>query len=140
MESPNPQPPTADARTEELTERLSPHASAGLVPTPQPDEYRMLRADIELRGILTPLEVTPELVVVDGHQRLRIAQELEFPVVPVRVVRPDDEVRHLVLAALRRRHLSASQKAALALELEEYELAEQDARARQRANLRNAVE
>jgi N6-adenosine-specific RNA methylase IME4/ParB-like chromosome segregation protein Spo0J len=140
MEPSETQRSDADNRAEELTERLSPHASAGLVPAPQADEYRLLRADIELRGILTPLEVTPDLVVVDGHQRLRIAHELGHLRVPVRVVRPDDEIRHLLLAALRRRHLSASQRAALALELEEYELAQQHARSRQRANLRNAVE
>jgi len=140
MESSKPQPPAAEALADELTERLSPHPSAGLVPAPQPDEYRLLRADIELRGIVTPLEVTPDLVVVDGHQRLRIAHDLEFARIPVRVVRPDDEIRYMVLAALRRRHLNASQRAALALELDDYELRQIEARARQRANLRNAVE
>ncbi len=140
MESPTPQPPATEDRADELTERLSPHASAGLVPAPRADEYRLLRADVELRGIVTPLEITPDLVVVDGHQRLRIAIELELARVPVRVVRPDDEVRYLVLAALRRRHLSASQRAAVALDLDEYELAQREARARQRANLRNATE
>jgi len=140
MKSPKPQPPAAEAPADERTERLSPHASAGLVPAPQAAEYRLLREDIELRGILTPLEVTPDLVVLDGHQRLRIAHELRFPRVPVRVVRPDDEVRHMLLAALRRRHLSASQCAALALELDDYERAQMEGRARQRANLRNTTE
>jgi N6-adenosine-specific RNA methylase IME4/ParB-like chromosome segregation protein Spo0J len=140
MESSKTRPPEAGNTAFEPTERLAPHASAGLVPAPQPEEYRLLRADIELRGILTPLEVTADLVVVDGHQRLRIAHELELARVPIRVVQTDDEVRHLVLAALRRRNLNAAQRAALALELEEYDRAKQEARARQRANLRNAPE
>jgi N6-adenosine-specific RNA methylase IME4 len=140
MESPNTQPADADSPAQELTDRLTPHARAGLVPAAQPAEYRMLRADIELRGIVTPLEVTLARVVIDGHQRLRIARELALARVPVRVVCPEDEIRYLLLAALRRRHLSASQRAALALELEEYELARQHARASQRANLRNALE
>jgi N6-adenosine-specific RNA methylase IME4 len=133
-------PPSGANLGEELVERLSPHPNAGMVPALEADEYRLLRDDVELRGIVTPLEITPDLVVVDGHQRLRIAHELQLARVPVRVVRPDNESRYLVLAALRRRHLSASQRAAIALELDDYELAQIDARARQRANLLNTTE
>ena len=125
---------------EELVDRLSSHPNAGMVPALEADEYRLLRDDVEQRGIVTPLEITPDLVVVDGHQRLRIARELQLARVPVRVVRPDDEIRYMVLAALRRRQLSASQRAAIALELDDYELVQVDARARQRANLRNTTE
>lgn len=135
---------TRSARPEavrvERTGALREHPQAHLVPAADFEQYRMLRGDIEERGIVTPLEVTAGLVVLDGHQRLRIASELELATVPVRIVNVEDEVRYLLLAALRRRHLSASQRAALALELEECEQARLRGRARQRANLRQNAE
>jgi N6-adenosine-specific RNA methylase IME4 len=72
---------------------------------------------------------------LDGHQRLRAACELGLDRLSVRVVAPDDEVVYLLLAALRRRQLTASQKAALALELVSYEELRAQARVRQRQNL-----
>ena len=122
------------------TERLLPHPRAELVPAIGREEYALLRADIARRGLLVPLEVTAELVVLDGHQRLRLARELRLPAVPVRIVAPEDEASHMLLAVLRRRHLSPSQRAALAVQLEEVEQAGKQARARQRANLRQAPE
>lgn len=103
-------------------------------------EYRQLRADIEQRGIVTPLEITADKVVLDGRQRLRAAGELGIARVPVAVVAPADEVTHMLLAALLRRHLTASQRAALALELSDYEQERERAQRRQRANLRGSVE
>jgi ParB-like chromosome segregation protein Spo0J len=105
--------------------RLRPHPQATRVPALTPEEYAMLLADIDKRGILTPLDVTAELVVLDGHQRLRAAIDLGFPSVPGRVVDVPggDELAYLLLAALRRRQLTPSQRAAIALELEEIEQA-----------------
>jgi hypothetical protein len=60
--------------------------------------------------------------------------------VPVRVVAPAHEVAYMLLAALRRRQLSPSQRAALALELDEIEQASKQGRARQLANLRPDAE
>ena len=79
------------------------------------DEFDALRADIASRGILTPLEITAAGVVVDGLHRLQAAQLLGLEEVPIRSVAPADEVEHILLAALNRRHLSQSQKAALAM-------------------------
>lgn len=52
----------------------------------RPEEYRLLRASIEREGIREPLVVWPrdgQLILVDGHNRYRIARELglECPVV-----------------------------------------------------------
>ena len=63
-------------------------------------------------------------------------QELGFERVPTRIVEPEDEAEHMLRSALRRRHLSASQRAALALELADYHLVREQADKRRRANLR----
>jgi ParB-like chromosome segregation protein Spo0J len=120
--------------------RLRAHPQADLIPRLTPGEYRTLVVDIDRRRLLTPLEITRERVVLDGHQRLRAARQLGLERVPVRVVAPDDEVAHMLLAALRRRQLSASQRAALALELDEIEQAKEQGRARRLANLRPGPE
>jgi N6-adenosine-specific RNA methylase IME4 len=104
------------------------------------DEYAPFLADIAERGILTPLEVTEAGVVLDGRARLRAARELGFGRVPTRVVEPEDEAEHMLRSALRRRHLSASQKAALALELADCQLVREQADKRRRANLRQATD
>jgi N6-adenosine-specific RNA methylase IME4 len=99
------------------------------------DEFDALRADIASRGILTPLEITAAGVVVDGLHRLQAAQLLGLEEVPIRSVAPADEVEHILLAALNRRHLSQSQKAALAIELDEYRCAKDAARKRRTRNV-----
>jgi N6-adenosine-specific RNA methylase IME4/ParB-like chromosome segregation protein Spo0J len=130
---------TSDAFHRETSE-LKPHPHAARVPAPTRDEYRELRADVDRRSVVTPLAVTAELVVLDGHQRLRAAKELKLRQLPVRVVSPPDEVAFMLLAALRRRNLTASQRAMLAVELAEVEQAREEACRRRLANLRQNSE
>ena len=59
---------------------------------------------------------------------------------PVRIVAPDDPAEHVLLAALQRRHLSASQRAALALELDDYREAKATAQQNRLANLNRATD
>jgi N6-adenosine-specific RNA methylase IME4 len=103
-------------------------------------EYEAFRADIAADGILSPLEITEEGLVLDGRQRLRAARELELKAVPVRVIAVDDPLDFMLRAALLRRQLTPSQRAALALELERYREHRARARERQRANLRQGSE
>ena len=130
----------AETIIEQAPERLRPHPQAALVPALTSDEYELLRADIAARGVVSPLEVTAAAVVLDGHQRLRAARELQLPSVPTHLVSPEDETEFLILAALRRRQLSPSQRAAIALELNEYRELRAQAQTRQRANLRGQTE
>jgi len=118
---------------------LRPHEHAQLPPL-SPAARAALLEDVRTRGIVEPLEITREGVVLNGRERLAAAEELGLERVPVRIVDPADRVEYIILAALQRRHLSASQRAALALELDQYRELRQDARTRQRANLRNSVE
>jgi len=119
---------------------LKPHAEASLVPPMTSEEYAALRASIRERGLRSPLEIDPSGTVLDGHHRLRAALELGLEQVPVRVVDPEDPVGYVIEAAIRRRQLSPSQRAALAVELEDYWQARAEARRRSRANLAGFAE
>ena len=103
-------------------------------------EFAAFSADVAKRGILQPLEITAAGVVLDGRHRLRAAHELGKQTVPVQVVAPADPVEHMLRAALQRRHLGASQKAALALELEICQQERTRADRRRRANLKQHTE
>lgn len=73
------------------------------------DEYATLRDSIAEYGIITPLVVTQDNVLIAGHQRLRVAQELGLDTVPcvVRQVASDTELELLLIEDnVRRRHLS----------------------------------
>jgi N6-adenosine-specific RNA methylase IME4 len=118
------------------TRQLRAHEHSSLVPDLDGCAYAALRDDIADRGLLQPLEITSKGIVLDGRQRLRAATELGHATVPVLLVEPADELEHIILAALQRRHLSASQRAALAVELDRYQQLRSEAVGRQRANLR----
>lgn len=116
------------------------HPQAELVPAMRAEEYRAFLADVARHGVVVPLEITAAGVVLDGRERLRAAQELGLGEVPVRVVAPANELEHMLRVAILRRQLTASQRAALAVELQQYRELEAEGRARQRANLRQLAE
>ncbi|MEM4099012.1 MAG: MT-A70 family methyltransferase, partial [Candidatus Micrarchaeaceae archaeon] len=102
----------------ELVSELKPHPHQGLVPRMTNEEYNALLKDIKLNGILQPIDITPERVILDGHHRVKAAKELGIKEVEVRI--PElgsmSEDEYLVSVALNRRHLTEGQKAMLALE------------------------
>jgi N6-adenosine-specific RNA methylase IME4/ParB-like chromosome segregation protein Spo0J len=116
------------------------HRDASRVPDMQPAEFEALLADVAERGIQTPLDINVIGVVLDGRHRFRCAEELGLGDVPVRVVSAENEVGYMLLAAVNRRQLSPSQRAALVLELEEVRRREEDGRRRSRANLKQNAE
>ena len=119
---------------------LRDHPQAALVPSMADEEYAAFLVDLRERGVRVPLEMTSEGVVLDGHHRLRAARELGLPEVPVRLVAVEDEAEYMLLSALRRRNLSASQGAALAVELGSYREAKDAAKRRSQDNLRRCPE
>ena len=133
-------PPPAPQLQRRPTEKLREHPYARLVPRLDERHYQAFRDDVAARGLQQPLEITAEGVVLDGRARLRAALELRLEHVPVVVVKPADELEHMTLAALSRRHLSASQRAALALELDHARELVAQARVRRQANLRQHTE
>ncbi len=116
--------------------RLRLHPHAGRVPEMPAPEFDAFLADIARRGILVPVEVTAAGVLLDGRQRLRAALQLQLDRIPVRCVSSDDDVDYMLRAALLRRDLSPSQRAALAIELEEQRRLRTAGKARRLANLR----
>ena len=132
----------ASARTvaERMVRTLRVHPQSELVPAMSEAEFAAFTADVAKRGILQPLEITGAGVVLDGRHRLRVARELGIKNLPVRIVAPADPVEHMLRAALQRRHLSASQKAALALELDICQQERTQADRRRRANLKQHTE
>src|SRR5919198_449686 len=121
-------------------ERLRLHEQADLVPALAPVELEALRGDVAQRGLLCPLEATAAGVLLDGRARLQGGGLLGVERLPVRVVAPADEREHILLCALRRRHLSPSQQAALALELDSHRHDREAAKQRRLANLRGQPE
>lgn len=108
-----------------------------LVPNLRGGQYEAFCADIAERGILAALEITRAGVVLDGRARLQAALELQLRTVPVRIVEPVDEREYVLRAALLRRDLNPSQRAALALELDSSEHARTEAEGRRRQGLRS---
>lgn len=106
------------------------HPRADVVPFPEPDLHEQMAADVERRGIVTPLDILPDGTVLDGRTRLSIARVLGITTVPVRIVEPEDPYDFMVRAAFMRRDLTKSQKAMLSLELPEYRKAKEEAAAR----------
>src|SRR5579872_3191809 len=112
------------------------HPQAELVPPMDERAFAEFKADIARRGQLTPIDLTAENVILDGKERRRALADLECERVDVTVVAPVDEVEYILRAALDRRQLTASQRAALAVELANYRELREQAAERQLANLR----
>ena len=119
---------------------LRAHAQAAELPALSADEYEALKLDIAANGLRTPLEVTAAGVVLDGHARLQAARELGLETLEVLQVATEDELAYMLRAALLRRQLTPSQKAALAVKLSDLDRLRAQAAGRQRANLRRGAE
>jgi len=115
------------------------HEQQARVPSLPAGEYAAFRASVAREGVLVPLSILADSVVLDGRQRLQAARESGLGDVPVQVVAPEDEVEFMLRAAIERRHLSASQRAALAVELEQYRQLRDAGKRRQLANLRHST-
>jgi hypothetical protein len=78
-----------------------------------PDEFETLKRDIAERGVQVAIEMTPEGEILDGHQRLRVCQELGIRNYPRRIVGGlDDQGKrhHAIKANCLRRHLTRQQR------------------------------
>ena len=95
-----------------------------LVPRPRPEEYAALRDDIARNGIVYPLVLNPERVLLDGHTRYDAAKELGIREVPVATrdfPSQLEERRFVITANVSHRQLTSWQVARLGLRLAEIE-------------------
>lgn len=127
--------PTPSAPTILRTSALTPHLLSARLPAISDHARTALRRDISTSGILSPIEVTPDHVILDGHARVEIATDLGLAGVPIRIVETDDQAGFILARAVARRNLTVSQRAALAVECESFRQQVAQGRARQRANL-----
>jgi hypothetical protein len=112
-----------------------------LIPEPTSEEQAALLASVEERGIYEPLvaaEIMGVLTLLDGHNRLGLADEFGFPYsvrVEERVTTIAEAERWMLEHQLCRRNLNVAQRAKLALALEPHFAA--DARKRMEAGVSN---
>jgi hypothetical protein len=89
---------------------------ADLLPPLTAQERKLLHADIAANGVRCPVIVTPGNVLIDGHTRAEIGEQLKKHI-PVEVVNfgSGGAERHAAITLnLHRRHLTRKQKRALA--------------------------
>lgn len=104
------------------TESLLLHSEAGRVPEMPHDQFAEFVADIRERGVLVPIEVLPDNIIIDGRTRWLAAKQLGIDRVPI-VEAPLNglhPVIYMLRAASQRRHLTDDQRACLAQEEMEY--------------------
>jgi ParB-like chromosome segregation protein Spo0J len=85
-------------------------------------DYESLKQSIkEHGGLLMPIILNQDKVVLDGHNRLRACIELGFPVsysIKDFTGRPLDELKYVVTVNLQRRHLDEFQRAEIAIKFD----------------------
>lgn len=97
---------------------LAVHPVADLLPEMTAGEYAYLRDSISANGLREPVTLHRDGRLIDGRHRARACEELGLPL-PTRVFEGSDaEILEFVLDLnLQRRHLSETQRAAIAAEL-----------------------
>jgi 16S rRNA G966 N2-methylase RsmD len=110
-----------------LTEQLQTHPIADLIPSMSEEEYRGLVEDIKINGLIDPIYLF-EGRILDGRHRYRACLELNIEP-RFEEYQGDGPVAFVISRNLKRRHLTESQRAALAVELLPY--IEKEARERQ---------
>jgi hypothetical protein len=63
-------------------------------------EYSCLMTEVSVYGILSPIEVSLDNIVIDGNTRLKIAIELKMEKVPVTLYQ-DDKLNHLITSEIK---------------------------------------
>ena len=89
-----------------------------VMPPLSADEYQDLFEDIKENGVLVPILVDEDEIVIDGHHRSKIAAELGIPC-PEEIITGKSEAEKRGMAFglnLKRRHLNREQRLALIAE------------------------
>lgn len=87
-----------------------------VMPELSAEEYAELKADIEQRGVMVPIEYDEQGNVLDGYHRLKICGELgikDFPKVIRAGMTESEKLTHARKLNIARRHLTSEQKRGL---------------------------
>ncbi len=95
---------------------LEPHPLARLIPEMGADDYRALAADIKERGLMSHV-ILYEGKILDGRHRYRACREVGRGV-DFAEYTGKDPIGYVLALNIHRRHLTPSQKSAVALEVE----------------------
>jgi len=118
IEDPGKPPAGSVTGTRRKISELKPHPHQELIPPMSLEDYQNFLEDIRRNGILQPIDITYNNVILDGHHRVKAAMELGIKEIEVRI--PEllyvDEDEYLISVAMNRRHLTEGQKAVLANE------------------------
>lgn len=90
-----------------------------VMPNLSAEEYAELKADIQLRGVMVPIEFDEKGNVLDGHHRLQICGELgitDYPKVIRAGMTEQEKYTHARKLNMARRHLTQEQKRGLVRE------------------------
>ena len=110
-------------------QQLQFHPASDFLPLMQGQEYRELLKDIQDHGQREPLLLHPDGRILDGRNRYRVCRELGIkPKVRKWEGNGDSPLSVVLSLNLHRRHLTSSQKAAIAIEI----LPELEAEAKER--------
>jgi len=95
------------------------HPSAKLVREMTSEEWGAFLPDVIRRGVQNPIVVQKGGIILDGRHRVRAAEERDDETIPARVVDFDqqEQLEFMLLAALRQRHLTTSERALIAAKL-----------------------
>lgn len=107
------------------------HPAANLFPMLTGDEYEHLKADIAANGQLEPIWIHPDGRILDGRNRYMACCDLGIEPKVRQWNGVGSAVGFVVSLNIHRRHLTASQRAAIALDV--LPMLEEEARARQGA-------
>ena len=108
-----------------MTEFAAVHPAADLFPMLDDAALDQMAADIKARGLVHPIVLTPEGVLLDGRNRVEACRRAG--ITPrTEIYTGDDPTAYVISVNLERRHLSEDERAFLALELVPLFEAEQD--------------
>lgn len=93
------------------------HPAAEFLPRATDEEIEVMRADISAQGIIEPLKVDGDNLLVDGRNRLRVAWELKLKFVPLKRISPKDVFAYVFSENVARRHLTIGQRAMLGAQM-----------------------
>src|SRR5699024_3363604 len=107
-----------ETTTHERSDVVSSAVRYQVMPPLSSEEYQELHDDIKVNGVLEPIHVDEEGVVIDGHHRSKIANELGIPCPVITHDDLDDAGKRSLAFTLnlKRRHLNREQRRALIAE------------------------